>query len=47
MKRLLKVVQSVSHPVRGAWIEIIYARSKKIVETESHPVRGAWIEIVV
>ena len=35
----------MSHPVRGAWIEIpfnIFMIKKK---AESHPVRGAWIEI--
>ena len=37
----------LSHPVRGAWIEI--ALGDAVVQTGavSHPVRGAWIEIVV
>ena len=34
----------MSHPVRGAWVEIV-----AIIETDkygvSHPVRGAWVEI--
>ena len=38
--------QLQSHPTMGAWIEIIYARSKELVETESHPTMGAWIEIL-
>ena len=35
----------LSHPVRGAWIEIknIIVLFSTIV---SHPVRGAWIEII-
>ena len=33
-----------SHPVRGAWIEIINVHSLLDIE-QSHPVRGAWIEI--
>ena len=35
-----------SHPVRGAWIEILYARIRRF-SFSSHPVRGAWIEIVI
>ena len=34
-----------SHPVRGAWIEII-SEAKQCIQKWSHPVRGAWIEIV-
>ena len=36
----------LSHPVRGAWIEIflIFCR---ILGNPSHPVRGAWIEILI
>ena len=33
-----------SHPVRGAWIEIMYY-IYNIDVVRSHPVRGAWIEI--
>ena len=35
----------MSHPVRGAWIEIlgIFVGNNLI---PSHPVRGAWIEIL-
>ena len=34
----------MSHPVRGAWIEIfVYAQNE--IFPKSHPVRGAWIEI--
>ena len=36
----------MSHPVRGAWIEIDYLASKGL-KRESHPVRGAWIEMVL
>ena len=34
----------LSHPVRGAWIEIppLFLRDLAL---KSHPVRGAWIEI--
>ena len=35
----------LSHPVRGAWIEILFAEQPDIVVEPSHPVRGAWIEI--
>ena len=35
---------SMSHPVRGAWIEIIPAW-RMFSAPKSHPVRGAWIEI--
>ena len=34
-----------SHPVRGAWIEIIATASLPTTGQVSHPVRGAWIEI--
>ena len=34
-----------SHPVRGAWIEIL-VKDKYYTDTStSHPVRGAWIEM--
>ena len=33
-----------SHPVRGAWIEIVKAQIDWLKQ-RSHPVRGAWIEI--
>ena len=35
----------MSHPVRGAWIEIVRVRFPFKLRW-SHPVRGAWIEIV-
>ena len=34
----------LSHPVRGAWIEI-FLLHQSVHYTVSHPVRGAWIEI--
>ena len=34
----------VSHPARGAWIEI-WATADTRRDVESHPARGAWIEI--
>ena len=34
----------MSHPVRGAWIEITPMGIWKVLHM-SHPVRGAWIEI--
>ena len=34
----------LSHPARGAWIEIV-SDDKKLLEAQSHPARGAWIEI--
>ena len=34
----------MSHPVRGAWIEI-FNLIINIGILKSHPVRGAWIEI--
>ena len=35
----------LSHPVRGAWIEM-FVLSPATPDYMSHPVRGAWIEIV-
>ena len=35
----------MSHPVRGAWIEIRKVIADVIAVIPSHPVRGAWIEI--
>ncbi len=37
----------VSHPVRGAWIEIKIFRRAANGASKSHPVRGAWIEIAM
>ena len=34
----------MSHPVRGAWIEIENQSFDQLMK-QSHPVRGAWIEI--
>ena len=36
---------AVSHPSRGAWIEIRMAMTISVSVMESHPSRGAWIEI--
>ena len=35
----------MSHPVRGAWIEISMGVNIDNLTSGSHPVRGAWIEI--
>ena len=35
----------VSHPARGAWIEISTALQAGVEKAGSHPARGAWIEI--
>ena len=35
----------MSHPVRGAWIEIVDLDVSIHLNAGSHPVRGAWIEI--
>ena len=35
----------MSHPARGAWIEIVVLFDCKTCEL-SHPARGAWIEIL-
>ena len=35
----------MSHPVRGAWIEIHCGARMDGGTNESHPVRGAWMEI--
>ena len=40
------VITTMSHPVRGAWIEIMRTICCLSL-TRSHPVRGAWIEILV
>ena len=40
-----RVTASASLPVRGAWIEMRFARCEQSPE-ESLPVRGAWIEMV-
>ena len=39
------VVALLSHPSRGAWIEIYIEIQGNGLEKESHPSRGAWIEI--
>ena len=36
----------LSHPVRGAWIEI-FSTFSEVKNITSHPVRGAWIEIYI
>ena len=35
----------MSHPSRGAWIEIEIRSYETIIAPMSHPSRGAWIEI--
>ncbi len=35
----------VSHPARGAWIEIFRLYGEVRERSASHPARGAWIEI--
>ena len=38
------LMENLSHPVRGAWIEM--GRVEYVKRTlRSHPVRGAWIEM--
>ena len=48
MKFLAAVVSLVvmlSHPTRGAWIEIVVSHDTQ-KGVLSHPTRGAWIEIL-
>ena len=40
-----KILAVVSHPARGAWIEISVMHPSSSIR-ESHPARGAWIEII-
>ena len=40
----LWVAKVVSHPTRGAWIEMVPFMSQ-VEQIMSHPTRGAWIEI--
>ena len=35
----------MSHPARGAWIEIFDVPTRVFEKNRSHPARGAWIEI--
>ena len=37
----------MSHPTRGAWIEIYPVHRISAASVWSHPTRGAWIEIFV
>ena len=39
------ITGKLSHPVRGAWIEISTGINGTFESAWSHPVRGAWIEI--
>ena len=41
----LKGCASMSHPARGAWIEIGHRRRHPRKDRWSHPARGAWIEM--
>ena len=36
---------NLSHPARGAWIEIYLSSIAVCLDPRSHPARGAWIEI--
>ena len=45
MARRADIAEAMSHPVRGAWIEIHIEVLYKIDKVLSHPVRGAWIEM--
>ena len=45
LKLLKKTSIHLSHPVRGAWIEILKVTGIFRMSGLSHPVRGAWIEI--
>ena len=40
----LPIRPGLSHPVRGAWIEIT-VDNPSFLNSPSHPVRGAWIEM--
>ena len=43
---LLHMVEvGLSHPTRGAWIEIVVNLKAARKAAGSHPTRGAWIEI--
>ena len=44
--RVMAVCQTLSHPARGAWIEIAPPAFLSMTQ-QSHPARGAWIEIRV
>ena len=44
--KTLLTVLNMSHPSRGAWIEICKKRILFTASLPSHPSRGAWIEIV-
>ena len=41
-----KISTLMSHPARGAWIEIFCPEAQRH-EFWSHPARGAWIEMTV
>ena len=49
MKYMIAVVGSVvdgmSLPVRGAWVEIQFMHQADMMAIASLPVRGAWVEI--
>ena len=36
----------MSHPSRGAWIEIFRGLHNNLDSIKSHPSRGAWIEML-
>ena len=45
LRRLVEIRKvRLSHPTRGAWIEI-FVPSSRYLDKKSHPTRGAWIEI--
>ena len=41
----LNASRILSHPARGAWIEIVAIKMYTYFVVRSHPARGAWIEI--
>ena len=44
MLGVFRVCLGVSHPARGAWIEM-GCKDRRVFRDWSHPARGAWIEI--
>ena len=46
-QQVSKLLAVVSHPARGAWIEIAINWLSFTNKKESHPARGAWIEIIL
>ena len=40
-------IPMLSHPARGAWIEIFSIPDEEQARRMSHPARGAWIEMAI